>query len=99
MNSLSALQEVGLLIGIPFAFLAFVTLLVFAGQWAREARYRPGTPWTADPTWLTGDDPDAQDEGGYGSGDGVIEPAAGDVHTPGRRAEPAEDTGGSGGSW
>lgn len=55
---LTPLEVLGIFVGIPLALFALIALLVVAPSWARDARYRPGLPWTAEPVWFEGPERD-----------------------------------------
>ena len=48
---LTAVETLGLFVGIPALVIAVVFLLVFAGSGARGPRYRAGVAWHGDPQW------------------------------------------------
>ena len=48
---LTAVETLGLFVGIPALVIAVVYLLVFAGSGARGPRYRPGVAWRGAPQW------------------------------------------------
>ena len=53
-SGLTALQTIGIFIGIPLALFLLITLLVVAPSAARGPRYRPGVGWWAAPVWFNG---------------------------------------------
>jgi hypothetical protein len=53
---LSALQTIGIFVGIPLALFLVITILVAAPGAARGPRYRPGVGWWAAPVWFNGPD-------------------------------------------
>jgi hypothetical protein len=55
-SGLSALQTIGIFVGIPVALFLFIALLVAAPGAARGPRYRPGVGWWAAPVWFNGPD-------------------------------------------
>lgn len=54
VTDLTPLQVLGIFGGIPVALFLLISLLVVAPSWARDARYRPGLPWNAEPVWFGG---------------------------------------------
>lgn len=87
MTDLTPLETLGIFAGIPVALFLIITLLVVAPSWARDARYRPGLPWTADPVWFEGPD--------SAPAPGEVE----DVGEPAPRDAPTRDGGGASASW
>ena len=53
-EGLSALQTIGIFIGIPLALFLVIAILVSAPGAARGPRYRPGVGWWAAPVWFNG---------------------------------------------
>jgi len=53
-SGLTALQTIGIFIGIPLALFLIIALLVAAPGAARGPRYRPGVGWWAAPVWFNG---------------------------------------------
>ena len=51
---LTALETLGLFVGIPALVIATVYVLVFAGSGAKGPRYRPGVAWRGQPQWWGG---------------------------------------------
>ena len=51
---LTAVETLGLFVGIPALVIAIVYLLVFAGSGSRGPRYRPGVAWQGAPRWWGG---------------------------------------------
>jgi hypothetical protein len=51
---LTAVQTLGLFVGIPLLVIGVVYLLVFAGSGARGPRYRAGVAWRGEPQWFGG---------------------------------------------
>ena len=51
---LTAVETLGLFLGIPLLVITIVYLLVFAGSGARGPRYRAGVAWRGDPEWFGG---------------------------------------------
>ena len=74
---LTAVQTLGLFIGIPALVIAVIYLLVFAGSGSRGPRYRAGVAWQGEPEWWGGP------EGGTGDATGL---SAGSTGGGGARA-------------
>ena len=51
---LTAVQTLGLFIGIPALVISVVYLLVFASSGSRGPRYRAGVAWQGEPEWWGG---------------------------------------------
>lgn len=85
MTDLTPLQTLGIFAGIPVAAFCLIALLVVVPSWARDARYRPGLPWHAEPVWFEG-----PASASAGEVDEREEPA---------RGEPARGGGGASATW
>ncbi len=55
-SGLSALQTLGIFVGIPLAAYLLIVFLVLLPSLVRGPRYRPGRAWTAQPVWFSGPD-------------------------------------------
>ncbi|WP_133412021.1 hypothetical protein [Vallicoccus soli] len=51
---LSALETVGVFVGLPVLLFAVITALVYATNRGGERRYRPGAGWYSAPVWFHG---------------------------------------------
>ncbi len=81
---LTAVETLGLFVGIPALVIAVLYLLVFAGSGSRGPRYRAGVAWQGKPEWWGG--PDGGTGGTGGAGDGTTDPTAGSTGGGGARA-------------
>lgn len=65
----SALETLGLFVGIPLGLFFLIVLLTLASSMRREPRYRPDQEWGAEPVWIGIDKP-TTDVAAEGTGDG-----------------------------
>lgn len=77
---LTAVQTLGLFVGIPALVISVIYLLVFAGTGSRGPRYRAGVAWQGEPEWWGGP------EGGTGGVRGATDSTAGSTGGGGARA-------------
>lgn len=94
---MSIVQTTLVFVGIPVAFIALMSVLVYARNTDRTPRYRPGGPWQFEPVWYL---PHPQQQkpvsslhAGEHQSDGT-RPAL-----TGRTAEPVVASGGASGEW
>jgi hypothetical protein len=94
-KGLSALQTLGIYVGIPVGVFLLIALLVSIPSMIRGPRYRPGKEWQATPEWYgaPGSDDPAVEGGAAHS-----ELGAGDEHAEltGTVVEPAAEADGGG---
>ena len=78
---LTAVETLGLFVGIPALVIAVIYLLVFAGSGSRGPRYRAGVAWQGEPEWWGG-----PEGGAAGSTGGAGGATAGSTGGGGARA-------------
>lgn len=64
----SALETLGLFVGIPLGLFFLIVLLTMAGSMRREPRYRPDQEWGADPVWIGAEESRTTDAAGASDG-------------------------------
>ncbi|MQA86645.1 MAG: hypothetical protein GEV03_18925 [Streptosporangiales bacterium] len=91
MTDLTPLQAIGIFAGIPIGLFLLISLLVAVPSWARDARYRPGLPWDAEPVWFDGPD--------TARGSDVPEEAEESAARVERKRDGGRDGGGASAGW
>jgi hypothetical protein len=77
-EGMSVVQTVLVFVGIPAAIVAFLFLAVYGKSFVRQPnRYRPGRPWTFEPSWYV-PHPDAVAHSGDSSGTTAVGGASGE---------------------
>lgn len=66
----SALETLGLFVGVPLGLFFLIVLLTVAANTRREPRYRPDQEWWAEPVWMGADERPTTDVAAEGTGDG-----------------------------
>jgi hypothetical protein len=94
---MSIVQTTLIFVGIPVAFMALMTALVYARSNERTSRYRPGGPWQFEPVWYL---PHPEHQGPVSSlHSGQHQPDGARPALAGRVAEPVTASGGASGEW